>query len=231
MTEAEWGASTDSQKMFQVFGGEFGKRRMDPRLRRFAVECCRRVKHLITEEVFLKAANAGEAFAEDPRNKKGTIPVMASAASEGRRHLRRYGSSADRHQFRAAMAAVATCSPTSWHAAFNTMREAARAANPTDADSCDSAELQLQAALFRDIFGPLPFRSITISPTVLAWNDRTVKKLAQGIYDERAFDLMLILADALEEAGCTNQDILAHCRQPGEHVRGCWVVDALLGKS
>ena len=55
-------------------------------------------------------------------------------------------------------------------------------------------------------------------------------KFAQAIYDDRDFDRLPILADALEEAGCTNADILAHCRQPGEHVRGCWVVDLLLGK-
>ncbi len=64
----------------------------------------------------------------------------------------------------------------------------------------------------------------------LAWNGGTVQKVAQSIYDERAFDRMPILADALEEAGCTNQDILGHCRQPREHVRGCWVVDLLLGE-
>ena len=53
--------------------------------------------------------------------------------------------------------------------------------------------------------------------------------LAQAIYDRRAFDLLPDLADALEVAGCNNADILAHCRQPGPHVRGCWPVD-LLGK-
>jgi hypothetical protein len=57
-----------------------------------------------------------------------------------------------------------------------------------------------------------------------------VVKVAQAIYDERAFDRMSILADALEEAGCTDQDILAHCRSGGDHVRGCWVVDLVLGK-
>ena len=58
----------------------------------------------------------------------------------------------------------------------------------------------------------------------------TVINLAQAIYDDRAFDRMPILADALEDAGCDNADILAHCRQPGEHFRGCWVVDLVLGK-
>jgi hypothetical protein len=57
-----------------------------------------------------------------------------------------------------------------------------------------------------------------------------VVRLAQSIYDDRAFDRLPVLADALEEPGCTNAEILAHCRLPGEHVRGCWVVDLLLGK-
>jgi hypothetical protein len=76
----------------------------------------------------------------------------------------------------------------------------------------------------RDILGN-PFRPVTIDA---AWTSGTVVKLAQAIYDERAFDRMPILADALEDAGYTNQDILEHCRGGGEHVRGCWVLDLLL---
>lgn len=92
-----------------------------------------------------------------------------------------------------------------------------------------SGEAKSQANLVRDIFGN-PFRPVTIDPAWLAWNDGTIPKLAQAIYDKRAFDRMPILADALEESGCNNADILAHCCQPGEHVRGCWVVDAIIGK-
>ena len=55
-------------------------------------------------------------------------------------------------------------------------------------------------------------------------------KLARTIYDDRRFDLLPILADALEEAGCGDAEILAHCRGPGPHVRGCWAVDLVLGK-
>ena len=62
------------------------------------------------------------------------------------------------------------------------------------------------------------------------WNDATIPKMAQAIYEDRAFDGMPILADALEEASCANADILDHCRGPGSHVRGCWVVDLILGK-
>jgi hypothetical protein len=62
------------------------------------------------------------------------------------------------------------------------------------------------------------------------WLSSTVVSLAQTVYAERAFDRLPILADALEEAGCDNADILAHCRGDEPHVRGCWVVDLILGK-
>ena len=81
--------------------------------------------------------------------------------------------------------------------------------------------------LVRDVFGN-PF-----APTQLfdpAWLTSTVLALAKGIYEERAFDRMPILADALQDAGCDSADILDHCRGPGPHVRGCWVVDLVLGK-
>jgi hypothetical protein len=83
-----------------------------------------------------------------------------------------------------------------------------------------------QPKLVRDIFGN-PFRPVTVDS---AWLSPTVVSLATRIYDDRAFDRLPILADALEDAGCTNADILNHCRQPGEHVRGCWAVDLVLGK-
>jgi len=87
-----------------------------------------------------------------------------------------------------------------------------------------------QAMVLRCLFGN-PFHAHpTINASILTWNDRTIPHLAEEIYQERAFDRLPILADALEEAGCTNAEILAHCRQPGPHVRGCWVVDLLLGK-
>ena len=87
-----------------------------------------------------------------------------------------------------------------------------------------------RSTLLRCIFGLLSFRSMPLDPTWLQWSDRTIPKVAQAIYDERAFGRMPLLADALEEAGCNDTDILNHCRQQGEHVRGCWVVDLILGK-
>ncbi|OAI54111.1 hypothetical protein AYO44_15430 [Planctomycetaceae bacterium SCGC AG-212-F19] len=94
------------------------------------------------------------------------------------------------------------------------------------ADVTYVAELASRANLLREIFGN-PFRPMTVDP---AWRTATVISLAQAIYDERAFDRMPILADMLEDGGCTDTDILGHCRAGGAHVRGCWVVDLVLGK-
>jgi hypothetical protein len=88
----------------------------------------------------------------------------------------------------------------------------------------------LPCRMLRDIFGPLTFRPVSVGPSLLLWNDKTVPRLAHVIYDEREFDRLPVLADALEEAGCHNEEILAHCRQEEIHVRGCWVVDLLLNK-
>jgi hypothetical protein len=92
------------------------------------------------------------------------------------------------------------------------------------------------ADILRDLFGN-PFRPVTAEPHWLTWNGGTISTLAQAVYGERQTPQgtldntrLAVLADALEEAGCTNADILDHCRQPGTHVRGCWVVDLLLGK-
>jgi hypothetical protein len=88
---------------------------------------------------------------------------------------------------------------------------------PPDRELCD---------LHRCIFGN-PFRPVAFTPK---WRAPTVRRLAEAIYDERAFDRLPILADALEEAGCTDPEILGHCRGGGEHVLGCWLVDLILGK-
>ena len=84
-----------------------------------------------------------------------------------------------------------------------------------------------QADLLRDIVGN-PFRPVPFDP---AWRTSTVMALTEAIDAERAFDRLPILADALEEAGCDHPDVLAHCRGPGLHVRGCWVIDAVLGNA
>jgi len=80
--------------------------------------------------------------------------------------------------------------------------------------------------MLRDIFGN-PFRPVAFDPR---WQTADVLALARGIYEDRAFDRMTLLADALMDAGCDHDDILGHCRGDGPHGRGCWVVDLVLGK-
>jgi hypothetical protein len=84
--------------------------------------------------------------------------------------------------------------------------------------------------VLREVFGN-PFQPVAVNPDWLTWRDGTVPKLAQGIYDDHRFDLLPILADALEEAGCDNAEILTHCRSAGPHLRGCWVIDCALAKA
>ncbi len=91
----------------------------------------------------------------------------------------------------------------------------------------EQEEERAQCELLRDIL-PNPFRKLPKPKK--SWRTETVRALATGIYAERAFDRMPILADALEDAGCEHADILTHCRGDGPHVRGCWVVDLILGK-
>jgi hypothetical protein len=95
----------------------------------------------------------------------------------------------------------------------------------------DSHQLLWRAeylSILAEIVGPS--MSLRIDPFWLASNDGAVVKLAQSIYEERRFADLPILGDALEDAGCTEQVILDHCREPLRHWRGCWLVDAILGK-
>jgi hypothetical protein len=97
-------------------------------------------------------------------------------------------------------------------------------------ERCREPLTKYQIDSLRNLFGN-PFRPVIVNPSWLTWNGGTVPKLAQAIYDERRFQDLPVLADALEEAGCTNADMLDHCRLPGEHFRGCWAVDLCLAKS
>jgi hypothetical protein len=90
------------------------------------------------------------------------------------------------------------------------------------------AAREYMPGLFREIFGPLPFRPVIFSDS---WRPDTAVTLANQMYDSRDFGAIPILADALQDAGCDDEDILNHCRDANAtHVRGCWVVDLVLGK-
>ena len=108
---------------------------------------------------------------------------------------------------------------TDWHQGYGGFEWDRRQAITTQQKKKD-------AEVVRDLFGN-PFRPV---PLDASWLTAIVVSLAESVYAGRSFEGMPILGDALEEAGCTNADILGHCRGPGPHVRGCWVVDLLLGK-
>jgi hypothetical protein len=94
-----------------------------------------------------------------------------------------------------------------------------------------------RAALVRDIFGPLPFRPVTIAPSLLEWRDGAIVKLARATDGEHGFpkrmldpNRLIVLAAYLVTAGCADDTLLEHLRGEGPHFRGCWAVDKLTGR-
>ena len=95
-----------------------------------------------------------------------------------------------------------------------------------DPDDGGPSAIEIQPRLLRELFGN-PFRP---PPYEARWNSTDVLGVARGISEEQTFDRLPILADALMDAGCSDSAILGHCHGPGPHVRGCWVVDLVLGR-
>jgi hypothetical protein len=135
-------------------------------------------------------------------------------------------------------AACYSLDPVAYDAALYTSASAAYAAGVCKGDRTEKvarkAERAAQADILRDIFGN-PFRPVAFDSM---WLTSTAKALAAAAYDDPTLPAgtlqlyrLAVLADALEDAGCDNGDILGHLRGPGPHVRGCWVLDLLLGKS
>jgi hypothetical protein len=89
--------------------------------------------------------------------------------------------------------------------------------------------LEGQCVLLRELFGPP--RSVVADPAWLAWDGGAVRLLVESILCDQAFERMPVLGDALEDAGCTDEAVLGHCRGPDPHTRGCWVIDLVTGRS
>jgi len=249
MTEQEWLECTDPMPMLEFLEGKASERK----LRLFAVASVRRVFHMLPEEHHRQPVSVAERYADGAATAEelasfSTVlfvdnpgAVITATSVELAYFVDEYPKSVQT----AIHAALETANPNITFApqwigrtaagavAWNIVGHAKRASEAevwaSAWNASEATELSAQSDLLRDIIGN-PFRPVTINPDWVAWNDGMVRKIAQPIYDERAFDRLPILADALEEAGCDNADILNHCRQTGEHVRGCWVVDLLLGK-
>jgi hypothetical protein len=199
------------------------------KLRLFAVACCRRVWHHLIDERSRAAAEVGERYANGfaSNEELGQADINAMSALDEICTARGYDirdvlRKAPFSFPRGAPATIRWACAAVWAVAEDAERSAWTAEGVANVK-----ELAANCDLMRDIFGN-PFRLVIADS---AWRTSTVLALAQGAYEERDFDRMPILADALQDAGCDNEDILNHCRQPGEHVRGCWVVDLILGKS
>jgi hypothetical protein len=204
MTEKEWLTCTDPHPMLERLRGWTS----DRKLRLFAVACSRRIWTLI-DDLGRSAVEAAENFADGDL---GPDELRAARlACQGAGGKASWYAAATRPEIAARNAARSA--------------QAGVASNPLLGTEAD--ELPAQTVLLRDILGPIPYRRITIDPTSLT---PTVVQLAGTIYDDRAFDRMPELADALHDAGCDNDEIMRHCRGLGPHVRGCWVVDLVLGK-
>ena len=194
-------------------------RRRHRKLRLFAVACCRRNWPLLSDERSKRAIDVAERYAD------------ANAKDEELREAGNAVHIAHREAFKG-IGKTGAC--LEWAAAYVTdpvaflaaKRVSWMSATPRETGHFTGAEYLIQGNLVRDIFGN-PFRPVTFDPS---WRTLSVVGLAQTMYDNRAFDQMSDLADALERAGCRDEAILDHCRMPGEHVRGCWVLDLVLGK-
>ncbi|QEL17428.1 hypothetical protein [Limnoglobus roseus] len=209
MTEAEWLAGTDSTLLLAFLEGKASSRKF----RLFAVACCRRLLPLAPTKRNQEDVESAERFAD------GTIPESQLNAVFYQRIER-------------ASPIHTTCAmlPDAFHAAIISANQTSRSISlqkpPKGRRDARIGEGTTQTTFLRDIFGN-PFRPVNFSP---AWLTPTVVSLAEGIYEDRAFDRLPILADALQDAGCEDADVLGHCRGDGVHVRGCWVVDGVLGK-
>jgi hypothetical protein len=211
MTEQEWLECVNPSPML-----DFIEMRLSDRmLRLFAIACCTRVAH--ASPVGPQVIQVAEAFAD------GLVGVKELAIAKQRLQHKHFS-----HGYIYIFDEIAgeVCNPSARYAANSSAYEARRQCGDAVAEKW---ERQKQAEILRDITGN-PFRPVVMNATWLVWNDCTVQRMAQQIYDERAWDQMPILADALQDAGCDDGDILDHCRSDGPHVRGCWVVDALLEK-
>jgi hypothetical protein len=215
MTEAEWLAATHPAPMVSYL-----RLVSDRKYRLLACACCGWVLGSLNRSCN-QALSVAEAFADGEASleqlRKASRDAFRSAQAKRRSHVR----SADW----LAMSAVASACEVNINQALHAVGMVANYRGGHTQPRLAQAFSEL-VPVVHDIFGN-PFRPVAVEP---AWLTSTVVALAEGVYQDRAFDRLPILADALMDAGCDNDDVLNHCRGEGPHVRGCWVVDLLTGR-
>jgi hypothetical protein len=223
MTEAEWLACEDPWPMLGFVRGEERNPLPERRSRLFGVACCRRLLHLIVDSRSLKALEVTERYADGA----ATTDELDAAYSEAFDVEAYYAEHPDRRHGKRLEALGRAANAVAGGCHEHELAEGVALEALTAADAADiTDEAAAQANLVRDIFGN-PFRPVAFSPE---WRTHTAVSLARRMYESREFSAMPILADALEDAGCDSEGVLNHCRGPGSHARGCWVVDLILAK-
>jgi hypothetical protein len=218
MTEQEWLESVDPTTMLEFLRDKAS----DRKLRLFACACCRQVWHRLEDERSRRAVELTERYFEGEVSACDWSAAFFDCWDSDRRTFI-FQDALQRTAARTAYWKTGFASPGILLGGY----EAAQSA-------CQGAwEADNRFSLLRDIFGN-PFRPVTLDPT---WLTPTLTNLAMAAYEERSLPSgeldparLAVLADALEEAGCTKADILGHLREPGPHVRGCFALDLILAE-
>jgi hypothetical protein len=225
MIESEWLTCSDPQPMLRHLGCKADERKR----RLFACACCRRAWHLLADYRVQEAVETAERYADKAANETELEVASDCAEVVYRSCNTKAGGHAAAHAVVSSTAGGLDASRTAFFAAQGIVNPK----NISEPSECEQADLDAeraeQTSVLRDIVGN-PFHSVAVEPSWLTWHRGAVPKMARAIYEGRVFDRMPALANALESAGCTNEDILAHCRSGDEHVRGCWVLDLVLEK-
>jgi hypothetical protein len=193
-----------------------------------ACACCRRLGPLLADARTRAALEASERFA-DRLAAWADLELAKGEAAAARSEAPNPWASEARWAVWAAVWSVTH--PELWGPqAIGAARAARRLEAGYDGRDfrvAERREAKAQLAILRDVFADRP---AWVDPGWLRWGGGTVVRVAEAVYEDGRFADLPVLADALEEAGCTDEAVLAHCRGPGPHVRGCWVVDAVLGR-
>jgi hypothetical protein len=223
VSEQDWARCTDPQQLLRVLRGKAS----DRKLRLFACACCRRVWHLFPDDCNRDLVAAVEDRPDGTRDDPELWEAIVASS-------RREGECRDHPAYWAAKylgRGFYKLSPVD-----SAVVVAIQAAKSASRGTRREAEEATQAALARCVFG-ISFRPVQVDPAWLAWHGGAVVQLARAVYEERELPSghpdaarLAVLADMLEEAGCCDADILGHLRSAGRHVRGCLVLDALLGR-
>jgi hypothetical protein len=256
VTEQEWLACADPTPMLTFLQGEIialvddlpseaerqAMRRLlqgktiPRKLALFACACCRQIWQVVTDARSRNAVEVAEQ-AIDGLMSEDQLQVATLASHDARNAIEhKWGKDrAETHIRRVAAnacwegASAVWCARGFGSSVARAVQESADVAAWIGLSASFIDARAKQAQFLRCIVGN-PFKPATADSRWLSWNGGIAVKLAHGIYDKRDFARLPVLGDALQEAGCDNKDILEHCRQAEEHVRGCWVVDLILGR-